>query len=394
MKAAEALPSRVGSAEQSNTSILYGDASILKLFRRLQPGENPDVEIGKFLTEVAHFDRIPPFLGEISMTVNSGEKTTVAMLQGLVASDGDGWTWFLHQLNRFYKSIASGTDAPIVTAPAYASTTADRNRMPAAAQEAMEAAALLGRRTAEMHLALSSSASDPIFAPEPASHHDLETDARQIETQIRSALEALKSKFATLDESAADHASLLLSKRLELIKRSRSIADLTAAGQRIRIHGDYHLGQTLRTSSEEGAHQIGDFVLLDFEGEPARPLSQRRRKQSPLKDVAGMLRSFSYAAFAGLKAFQDEIALGSRPTSDEVLTKWAQAWQNSASEAFILGYRETISKNHTLLPPPKETQVLLDAFVLEKALYELLYELNNRPTWIHIPIAGILSLCS
>ena len=169
----------------------------------------------------------------------------------------------------------------------------------------MEASALLGRRTAEMHLALSCSANDPVFAPEPCSHDDLETDARQIEAQIRSALEALKSKFSTLDESASDQAGLLLSKRSELMERSRSIADLTAAGQRIRIHGDYHLGQTLRTGADDGADGSGDFVLLDFEGEPARPLSQRRRKQSPLKDVAGMLRSFSYAAFAGLKAFQD-----------------------------------------------------------------------------------------
>jgi maltose alpha-D-glucosyltransferase/alpha-amylase len=181
---------------------------------------------------------------------------------------------------------------------------------------------------------------------------------------------------------------------LELIERSRSIADLTAAGQRIRIHGDYHLGQTLRVAPKNDAVGSGDFILLDFEGEPARPLSQRRRKQSPLKDVAGMLRSFSYAAFAGLKAFEDTHALGSQPASDGALTKWAQAWQNSASEAFTRGYRETVSKNRDLLPPPRETQMMLEAFVLEKALYELLYELNNRPTWIHIPIAGILSLCN
>jgi maltose alpha-D-glucosyltransferase/alpha-amylase len=244
-----------------------------------------------------------------------------------------------------------------------------------------------------MHLALSCSASDPVFAPEPCSHDDLETDARQIEAQTRSALEALKSKFATLDESAADHAGLMLSKRLELVERSRSIADLTAAGQRIRIHGDYHLGQTLRTGAQDGADGSGDFVLLDFEGEPARPLWQRRRKQSPLKDVAGMLRSFSYAAFAGLKAFQDADAESSQPTGASALSKWARAWQNCASEEFLRGYRETVAKNQNLLPPPRETQSLLDAFVLEKALYELLYELNNRPTWIHIPFAGILSLC-
>ena len=392
MKLAGPLPSRVGSAEQSNTSIIYGDALILKLFRRLQPGENPDVEIGKFLTEIAHFERIPPFLGEISVISGAGQKTTVAMLQGLVANEGDGWAWFLHQLSRFYGSVASDADAPKVPVAQYGSTTAHRNRMPALAQEAMEASALLGRRTAAMHLALSCSLSDPAFAPEPCSQKDLETDASQIETQIRSALEALKAKFSTLDESSVDRAGLLLSKRAELIERSRSITALQAAGQRIRIHGDYHLGQTLRTGAKDGADAGGDFFLLDFEGEPARPLSQRRRKHSPLKDVAGMLRSFSYAAFAGLKAFQDTHSQGSQRTSAGVLSAWAQAWQNCASDEFLRGYRETVAKNQDLLPPASETQVLLDAFVLEKALYELLYELNNRPAWIHIPIAGILSL--
>jgi maltose alpha-D-glucosyltransferase/alpha-amylase len=244
-----------------------------------------------------------------------------------------------------------------------------------------------------MHLALSCSLTDPAFAPELCSKEDLEKDAGQIEAQIRSALEALKSKFSTLDEASSDRAALLLSKRAALIERSRSISNLPAAGQRIRIHGDYHLGQTLRTGAKAGASRGGDFFLLDFEGEPARPLSQRRRKQSPLKDVAGMLRSFSYAAFAGLKAFHDANSEGSQSPNTGILSKWAQAWQTCAAVEFLRGYRETISENQELLPSPRETQVLLDAFVLEKALYELLYELNNRPAWIHIPIAGILSLC-
>jgi maltose alpha-D-glucosyltransferase/alpha-amylase len=261
----------------------------------------------------------------------------------------------------------------------------------------MDAAELLGRRTAEMHIALSSSPNDPAFAPEASSQDDLERDARQIESQIRSALEALKSKFSTLDESASDGAALLLSKRRELVERSHSIESLSAAGQRIRIHGDYHLGQTLRTEprtpSTDGANAAGDFVLLDFEGEPARPLSERRRKQSPLKDVAGMLRSFSYVAFAALKAYLDAGAGKIHPETVANLHKWSHAWQNSASAAFLRAYRENIAGNPDVLPPVLETQTLLDAFVLEKALYELLYELNNRPAWIHIPIAGILSLC-
>jgi maltose alpha-D-glucosyltransferase/alpha-amylase len=176
------------------------------------------------------------------------------------------------------------------------------------------------------------------------------------------------------------------------MERSRHLPTLSAAGQRIRIHGDYHLGQTLRTVGKNGSTASdGDFVLLDFEGEPARPLSQRRRKQSPLKDVAGMLRSFSYVAFAGLKAFQS--ATSGISTSDAGnLNEWARAWQHNACAEFLRAYRVTIEKRPELLPNPEEAQALLDAYVLEKAFYELMYELNNRPTWIHIPITGILSL--
>ncbi|WP_348263876.1 maltose alpha-D-glucosyltransferase [Telmatobacter sp. DSM 110680] len=392
-KLEQPLSSRVGSAEQSNTSILYANALILKLFRRLQTGENPDVEIGKFLTEVAHFKRIPPFLGEISVTSHTGEKTTVAMLQGLVANEGDGWAWFLRHLSEFYTSVGSNADVPDLPVPRFEGATTDPARMPQSAQRSVEASSLLGRRTAEMHLALSCSATDPAFEPEPCSSDDLQSDAHQIETSIRSALESLKSKFSTLDESAADGAALLLTKRSELLEQSRNLSTLSAAGQRIRIHGDYHLGQTLRTHAEgESLESDGDFVLLDFEGEPARPLSQRRRKQSPLKDVAGMLRSFSYVAFAGLKEFQATNP-GTSQTDAVNLSNWARAWQDSASAAFLQAYRETIAKRPELLPNPSETQSLLDAYVLEKAFYELMYELNNRPAWIHIPITGILSLC-
>ena len=377
--------SRVGSAEQSNTSIIYGDKLILKLFRQLQKGENPDVEVGRFLTEVAQFHRIPPFLGEISLSATTGEKTTLAMLQALVSSEGDGWTWFLHQLEGFYANAASAGAAPDVPAPAFGHSSTLPAAITSIAGAAFEAAALLGRRTAEMHIALSSSTTDPAFAPEAASGDDLQKDAQQIEAQVRTALEALKNKFSSLEDSAVDAAGLLLAKRGELMKRSRAMKDLPAAGRRIRIHGDFHLGQTLRTppvTKDFG----GDFVFLDFEGEPARPLAERRRKQSPLRDVAGMLRSFSYAAFAGLKRFEEA---ATQPS----LTQWSRAWEHCASNEFLHNYREVIAQEPDLLPPTHGTQTLLEAFVLEKALYELLYELNNRPAWILIPIEGILSLC-
>jgi maltose alpha-D-glucosyltransferase/alpha-amylase len=390
MKLSSGMESRVGSAEQSNSSIIYGDKLIMKLFRRLQAGENPDVEIGRFLTEVAHFKRIAPFLGEMSMTSTTGEKTTVAMLQGLVGNEGDGWAWFLHELSGFYGKVASQESAQKIGAETFAEATRAPEEFSKLAGNAINGAALLGQRTAELHLAMSSSTSEPAFAPVRTSREDLEADARQVQAQIRSALDALKSKFATLDDGTADSAAFLLSQRTKLMERSREITKIDAAGERIRIHGDYHLGQTLRVKAgqSDGDSSGGDFVLLDFEGEPARTLAERRRKQSPLKDVAGMLRSFSYAAFAGLKKYAEE-----HPDAQaDAMQEWAKAWQNAAAGEFLNAYRETIAAKPELLPGAAETQKLLDAYLLEKGLYELLYELNNRPTWLHIPIAGILAL--
>ena len=388
------LPSRVGSAEQSNTSIVYGKQLILKLFRHLQAGENPDVEIGRFLTEVAHFPRIAPFMGEITMTPASGEKTTVAMLQGLVANQGDGWQWFLEQLTGFFSSVAALPAPPEFLAPNFLN---EREPLREALERfgtSLEAAAILGRRTAEMHLALAIPTSDPAFAAEPFTPADLTRDARRIDAQITSTLEALKVKLSTLKDLTADDAGLLLSRRIDLFARANAITALTAAGQRIRIHGDYHLGQILRTGepSIEPGTEPGDFVVLDFEGEPARLLSERRQKQSPLKDIAGMIRSFSYAAHAGLNQHLTAHPELARTSGSDHLAAWALFWQNSTSSEFLRAYREIIAANPALLPSTQQSQSLLSAYLLEKALYELLYELNNRPAWLRIPLAGILTL--
>jgi maltose alpha-D-glucosyltransferase / alpha-amylase len=386
------LPSRVGSAEQSNTSLLYGKQFILKLFRRLQSGENPDVEIGRFLTEVAHFPRIAPFLGDISTTPIKGEKTTVAMLQGLVANQGDGWQWFLDQLSGYFSSVASLPAPPEFPPPGFTAA----HEVPAEARKhsasALEAAALLGRRTAEMHLAFAIPTDDPSFAAEPFTVEDLRRDARRIDAQIAAALDALRAKMPFLPDTIADDAALLLSRRRQLIMRVDAIESGNASGKRIRIHGDYHLGQTLRTvSPADGTNsEAGDFVLLDFEGEPAHTLAERRQKQCPLKDVAGMVRSFSYAAYSGLNQF---LAGHAQAVSDtDRLTAWARYWENAASAEFVNAYRTAMAANSDLFPQPDQAQALFAAYLLEKALYELLYELNNRPAWLRIPIGGILSM--
>jgi maltose alpha-D-glucosyltransferase/alpha-amylase len=395
------LPARTGSVEQSNTSILYDGKLILKLFRRLQPGENPDTEIGRFLTEVAHFPRIAPFLGEIrGQSSPEAEPTTLAMLQGLVENQGDGWAFTLDELARYYEScVTCPTPSPgaIGKPPSFLDElptgSSGSNVSPLAHEHAdlyLHAAALLGRRTAEMHLALATptGALSPdiaaAFAAEPFTPKALAADTIRIRSQIARTLDALKHALTTLPDSealTADAAALILSRRIELFARAIAISEspATESGLRIRIHGDYHLGQVLRAR--------GDYVILDFEGEPARSLAERRAKQSPLKDVAGMLRSFSYAAFSALDRFTLR-----HPNTGKSLEPWAILWQNAVSTEFLTAWRTTIAANPALAPQPAQAHLLLNAYLLEKALYELLYELNNRPTWVRIPIAGILAL--
>ena len=237
-----------------------------------------------------------------------------------------------------------------------------------------------------------------MLAAEAFNQEDLTRDARRINAQITSTLEALKIKLSTLKDSIADDAALLLSRRIDLFARANAIIAQTAAGQRIRIHGDYHLGQTLRAAGTPGEQagkdeaDTGDFVLLDFEGEPARMLAERRQKQSPLKDVAGMIRSLSYAAFSGLDQFLAANPELAHSPACESLTAWALFWQNSVASEFLRSYRATIAANPALLPSAQPSQAMLGGYLLEKALYELLYELNNRPAWLRIPLAGILAL--
>jgi maltose alpha-D-glucosyltransferase/alpha-amylase len=379
--------SRVGSAEQSNTSILYGHELILKLFRRLQPGENPDVEIGRFLTEVARFHHIAPFLGEITMTTAVGEAATTAMLQKLVANHGDGWAWFLGEFATFLNSAAQHP-AP--------SNARNSSQPPAELRElaatTLAAAALLGCRTAEMHLALSTPTQDPAFSAEPLTAESVQQDANRLEAQLAEVLEILKMRFSSLDDLNAEAVAQLLAMRRELFARTRDLGRIEAAGQCIRIHGDYHLGQTLRTGGTAKGHD-GDFVILDFEGEPARPLAERRKKQSPLKDVAGMVRSFSYAAYSGLDQFLGANQQGDNSTTED-LRKWTLAWEQAVTGEFLNAYRKAIAAKPELLPSVEQSQPLLNAYLLAKALYEVMYELNNRPTWLRIPVAGILAIAA
>jgi maltose alpha-D-glucosyltransferase / alpha-amylase len=335
---------------------------------------------------VARFSKIPPFLGKIAITPTGGETTTVAMLQGLVENEGDGWEWFLDGLQEFFTAVLP-LPAPAETARAIfaAPNSGAQEALRSHGRATLEAAALLGQRTAEMHLALATPSDDPAFSPESLTAEDLNRDALRIQDQLRTSFEALRAKLASLPEEVADEAAGLLARRRELLARAQAVAVADPSGNKIRIHGDYHLGQTLRTAAGGG-----DFVLLDFEGEPARSLAERRRKQCPLKDVAGMIRSFSYAAFAGLDRFRT--GHPERAQASENLAGWARAWENAAAAEFLSAYRLHMASAPGLLPSGDQADSLFSAYVLEKALYELLYELNNRPGWLRIPLDGMLYL--
>jgi maltose alpha-D-glucosyltransferase/alpha-amylase len=297
-----------------------------------------------------------------------------------VKNEGDGWQWTLDELSRYYESVAS---CPPPKEQGRLPRFGDEGTVPADASERaglyLTSAALLGQRTAEMHLALATETEDEAFKAEAFTAEDLSIDARRIDTQINQTLNALRSGMQNLKDLTGDDAATILSRRIELFARAHAITSGTPSGQRIRIHGDYHLGQVLRAKN--------DFVLLDFEGEPARTLEERRSKQCPLKDVAGMLRSFSYAAYSGLDQYVQR-----HPDSARSLEPWARLWQNAVSIEFVRSYRETMASKPGLLPETAQAESLLNAYLLEKALYELLYELNNRPAWVRIPLAGILGL--
>jgi len=377
------LPVRRTSVEQRNTSILYGDRFILKLFRRQQAGPNPDCEIGKYLTEKVHFDRILPFAGSIEYLPADAESSTLAMLQGLVANEGDGWKWTIEELERYYENCATVTFPEDLAGELLNPRELSERALPNLARDHvgiyLDSAATLGRRTAELHLALASPSDDPAFAPEPLRADDLQSLLADLRQQASGVFDVLKGNMARLPDEVVEMAALVLSRRRQILDPFRALAGNGLHAQRTRIHGDYRLGQVLRAKT--------DYVILDFEGEPARSLADRRFKRSPLKDVAGMLRSLSYAAHGTLMNYTAR-----RPEDLTRLEPWAQLWEQATSAEFLRAYRETAQGAEFLPADGGDCRTLLDAYLLDKALCELLSELNNRPSWVRIPLMGILSL--
>ncbi|HET9800197.1 MAG TPA: alpha-amylase, partial [Chthoniobacterales bacterium] len=337
---------------------------------KLEDGVNPDVEVTRFLTERARFGNVPAFGGAIEYRREKSAPTVVCLLQDAIQSEGDAWTLTLDAVGRFYERVLARK------------TELQNQATPAATliEELVggvypEKAKLLAQRTGELHLALASVKDDPLFAPEPFNAMAQRSVYQSMRALLRRNFESLKKNLKNVPEHLRDEAKDVLGTEKEILAREKRLLDRKSNAAKIRIHGDYHLGQVLSTGK--------DFIILDFEGEPARPMSERKLKRSALRDVAGMMRSFQYAAYSAL--WQP----GMRTEDVPFLERWADLWYRHMSSAFLQNYLQTTS-NAVFVPNNSEDfQILLEAYLLDKAVYEIGYELNNRPDWVVIPIRGI-----
>jgi trehalose synthase-fused probable maltokinase len=357
--AATTPASRVLAVEQSNSSIIYGDVAFLKLYRRLEEGVNPDAEILRFLG-AQNFPHVPPFGGAVEYRDADGVRV-LALALGMVPNDGDAWAFTLRHLDDYYARLLAGD-------------------LPGAAQLQtgyLTAAAQLGTRTGELHRALAADTAAPGFAPEPFTRDDATALGTALRLAVQQVHTLLIERDATLDADTRTLARRLRDAEDLLLTRADALSRFSTSAAKIRTHGDYHLGQVL--------HGPGGFVIIDFEGEPMAPLAARRRHMSPFRDVAGMLRSFHYAAHAALEP------LGVARTT---LATDAEAWAHHAQQTFLEAWSAATHGAVFRDPHAPTERALLDAFLLEKALYEVRYEVNNRPTWLAIPLRGVLALLS
>ena len=347
------------SAEQSNSSVIIGEVAMVKLFRQVTTGQHPEAEMGRYLTEKG-FTNTPALLGEIVRVEPDGTRHALAIAQAFIRNQGDAWTWTLDLLMRGLSDLAGGDEA--------AASDAERH------EDYDAIATLLGRRLGEMHAILALPSDNSDFSPEAAGPDRTEAWAAQAEEQLTRAFNALGAR-QDWPEDAAQDLGRVMAIRDQLAQAVRELAAKGVGSTVTRIHGDLHLGQVLVAN--------GDVFIIDFEGEPAKPLELRRAKNSPYRDVAGMLRSFDYAAaVVDGKSRENQAHL---PQARR--TAFLEAFVARATEAFLTGYRAAAGA--TDLPAE---QALLDLFLLEKAAYEIVYEAANRPTWIDVPLRGLARL--
>ncbi|MDX1607056.1 MAG: putative maltokinase, partial [Candidatus Competibacterales bacterium] len=352
------------AAGSSNTGVILGNRLFLKGYRRLQPGLNLELEIGRFLTERSPFANTVPVAGAVEYEAGDGSVATLAMLQGFVVNQGDAWTWTQDYLRRFLDDVLTRPELQEEPAAELHSVYRLMSRT-------------LGQRTGELHRALAVPAGDPAFEPEPVTESDLDQWLDAVEREAATTFDRLAHRLGQFPERPRELAERVLALRSRLDTRLAALRPESGfEAVKTRYHGDYHLGQVLIAED--------DFIIIDFEGEPARPLAERRRKHSALRDVAGMLRSFDYAKHAALLVMTEE-----QPTALGQLQPLVEAWRDLIEDAFLSGYREGLGDCRVHPAEAEQGRRLIALFTLEKALYELRYEIDNRPDWIEVPLGGL-----
>jgi maltose alpha-D-glucosyltransferase/alpha-amylase len=355
------------AVEQSNSTVVIDDKVIIKLLRRIENGVHPEAEIGRYLAK-HDYRNTSPTIGEIRRVAPDGTGRTLAVVQGFLRNQGDGWTWALAYLARALEDAALATQAG-----ADGATTAELM----APYENF--AAMIGKRLGELHACFARPSDDPAFAPETSSKDDVADWEAQAQAQLDQAFDALEKAKTNLDPESASAAAKFLGKRRETHDYLRKMSNARSAGLKTRIHGDFHLGQILVVQT--------DVHIIDFEGEPAKPLELRRAKASPMRDVAGILRSFDYAAAASVHNRP-----ATSPKLDEKQLDLLGKFTQAASDAFVKAYQAVLAEApHPWIEADSEER-LLRLFLIEKAAYEICYEAANRPAWIAFPLKGLTKL--
>ena len=370
-------------AGQSKSSARIGDRLVLKLFHKLEPGVNPDLEIGRFLTEQTDFPHVPRIAGALEIRERRSEPMTLGILREFVPNEGDAWSYTLDALGRYFDRALAvwGLVDPVRVPTEPLLELAEREISPDDFERIgtyLPTVQLLGERTAELHIALASGR-DKDFQPEPFSELYQRSLFDSMRSQTKKNFRLLRQHLGNIPPPVRESAERVLAAEDRIVERFRRLTARKLAAERIRIHGDYHLAQVLYTGR--------DFVILDFEGETWRSLSQRRLKRSPLRDVAGMLRSFQYAAY--VKLFEETSAGMASPESLPALESWALFWERWVSAAFLQAYLRRAQGSSFLPTSAEEREILLDSYLLKRAIFELGSELTNRPEWVRIPLQGI-----
>lgn len=375
----ETAQSRLLKAEQSNTSIIYEDKFFFKTFRKQDTDVNPDLELVRFLSERADFDHAPRYGGSIFYYPNGGNGAfyTLGLMQNMIENEGEAWSLVLGLARDGYDRILEAEEEVAVpTDPPTAELPPEVEKL--IGKKALERAALLGQRTAELHIALASEPDLPDFKPEP---FDMAFQQHVHAGFLRLLDEKMAPLAERLDElpaAAKADAEAVLARRDEIRERFDQMVDHPIAAAKTRVHGDYHLGQVL--------YDKEDFYIIDFEGEPLLSIAERREKRTPFKDVAGMVRSFHYAAVGAL-LLGDQYDAKAR----KKLQPWADYWFRATSRAFLSEYLERTEGQPFVPDNESDRDLLLSIYILEKAIYEVAYELNSRPDWLPIPLRGVLA---